>query len=208
MAFEEVSPRTFGFLGSFGIPAVLGPFFFWNEIFVFGFWGFSAVSSFFFLRPMHLTRVFFWNEVIFSWPSKRGGAVSPRTFGFFGFFGIPAVLGPFFWNEIFVFGFFGFSAVSSVFFKALPEPGFFGMRSFLFFLAFEEGGGGFSQDFWIFRFFESCSSGPLKFLFFYFLDFLLSVPKTLRFRNRENAAICNRRRKKTLRFFLTEDLGT
>ena len=36
----------------------------------------------------------------------------------------------------------------------------------------------------------------------------LSVPKTLRFQNRENAAICNRRRKKTLRFFLTEDLGT
>ena len=27
---------------------------------------------------------------------EEGGVVSPRTFGFFGFFGIPAVLGPFF----------------------------------------------------------------------------------------------------------------
>ena len=36
----------------------------------------------------------------------------------------------------------------------------------------------------------------------------LSVPKTLRFRNRENAAICNRRRKKRCVFFLTQDLGT
>ena len=67
--------------------------------------------------------------------------VSPRTFGFFGFFGIPAVLGPFFWNEIFVFGFFGFSAVSSFFFQNLTRTRvFFGMRSFLLFVAFEEGG--------------------------------------------------------------------
>ena len=51
--------------------------------------------------------------------------VSPRTFGFFG---ISAVLGPFFfWNEIFVFGFFGFSAVSSGFFFSKPyqNQGFF-----------------------------------------------------------------------------------
>ena len=36
----------------------------------------------------------------------------------------------------------------------------------------------------------------------------LSVPKTLRFWNRENAAIFNRGQNKTLRFFLTENLGT
>ena len=41
---------------------------------------------------------FFWHEVIFVVFGLRGGGgvVSPRTFGFFGFFGIPAVLGPFF----------------------------------------------------------------------------------------------------------------
>ena len=152
-----------------------GPFFFWNESFVFGIFGFSAVSSFFF-QNLTRTRFFFgmrsflfflafekgggfaqdfwifwifWNScsfgclffrmkflfldfldflqfrafffcqnltrtrVFFGMRSfcffvglRGGGVVSPRTFGFFGFFGIPAVLGPFFWNEIFLGGFF------------------------------------------------------------------------------------------------------
>ena len=116
--------------------------------------------------------------------------VSPKTFGFLGFFGIPAVLGPFSWNDIFVFGFFGFSAVSSVFFQNLTSTKVFCWNEvILLFLGLRGGGGGFSQDFWIFWFFGNpCSSGPffgMKFLFLDFLDFLqfranLSTIKTNR----------------------------
>ena len=109
-----------------------------------------------------------------------GGGGFSQDFWIFWIFWNFRSSGPFFfWNEIFVFGFFGFSAVSSgFFFQNLTRTRvFFGMRSFLLFLAFEEGGGGFSQDFWIFWiFWNSCSSGPfffgMKFLFLDFLEFL------------------------------------
>ena len=70
--------------------------FFWNEIFAFGLFGFSAVSSVFF-QNLTRTRVFFgMRSFLLFLAFEEGGVVSPRTFGFFGFFGIPAVLGPFF----------------------------------------------------------------------------------------------------------------
>ena len=51
---------------------------------------------------------------------------------------------------MFAFGLFGFSAVSSVFFKTLPEPGFFWHEVIFVVFGLRGGGGGFSQDFWIF----------------------------------------------------------
>ena len=76
-----------------------GPFF-WNEIFVLGV---SAVSSFFF-KALPEPGFCFGNEVIlvFFGLSRRGGCFS-QDLDFFDFFGIPAVLGPFFVGMKFVF---------------------------------------------------------------------------------------------------------
>ena len=62
--------------------------FFWNEIFVFGLFGFSAVSSVFF-QILTKTRVFFFsNEVIwfFFLSSRRGGGGFSQDFWIFWIF--------------------------------------------------------------------------------------------------------------------------
>ena len=100
--------------------------FFWNEIFVFGFFGFSAVSSVFF-QNLTRTRVFFgMRSFLFVFGLRGGGGGFSQDFWIFGFFGIPAVLGPFFleWNFCF-WTFWIFCSFERFFFKTLPEPGFF-----------------------------------------------------------------------------------
>ena len=72
-----------------------GPFFFGMKFLFLDFLDFLQFRAFF-SKP-YQNQGFFWNEVIFVvFGLRGGGVVSPRTFGFFGFFGIPAVLGPFF----------------------------------------------------------------------------------------------------------------
>ena len=91
------------------------------------FWIFCSFERFFFKALPEPGFFLEWGHFCLFLAFEEGGGGSPRTFGFFGFFGIPAVLGLFLWNEIFVFGFFGFSAVSSVFFCSKPyqNQGFF-----------------------------------------------------------------------------------
>ena len=134
------SPRTFGFFFDFfRNPAVLGLF--WNEIFVFGFFGFSAVSRVFLPKP-YRNQGYFWNEVIFVFWAFQEVFFFPGLLDFLDFLEFLQIWALLYWNEILVFGFFGFSAVSSVIWsKPYQNQGFFGMRSFLFFGL--RGGGGF-----------------------------------------------------------------
>ena len=116
LAFEEggwFHPELLDFLEFLQFWAL----FFWNEIFAFGLFGFSAVSSVFFKTLPEPGFFFGMRSFLFVFGLRGGGVVSPRTVGFFGFFGISAVLSIFFWIGFLFFGFFGISAVSSLFSK-------------------------------------------------------------------------------------------
>ena len=152
-----------------------GPFFFGMKFMFLDFLDFLQFRAFF-VKTLPEPGFFFWNEVNYVFFGLRGGGgvVSPRTSGFFG---VPAVLGPFFFGiKFLLLDFLDFLQFRACFAKALPKPGFFFLEWGLFFLAFEGGVGGFSQNFWIFGIFlNSCSSGPFflewNFCFWIFCSF-------------------------------------
>ena len=124
LAFEAggvVSPRTFGFFGFLGIPAVLGPFFFGMKFLFFDFLDFLQFRAFF-QSPTKKARVligFGHSSFCLFGPFEGGGVVSPRTFGFFGFFGISAVLSIFLFGLFFVFWiFWNFCSFEPYFFQS------------------------------------------------------------------------------------------
>ena len=90
LAFEEGGwflPGLLDFLDCLEFLQFWG-FFFWKEIYVLDFLDFLQFRAFF-IKTLPKPG-FFWNEVIFVFFGLRGfeegGVVSPRPFGFFGFF--------------------------------------------------------------------------------------------------------------------------
>ena len=98
-----------------------GPYFLeWNFCFWI-FWIFCSFERFFFKTLPE--PVFFFgmrSYLLFLAFEEGGGLVSPRTFGFFGFFGIPQFWALFFWNEIFVFWIFWIFCSFERFFFSKP----------------------------------------------------------------------------------------